>query len=183
MTEPAQEIVEPIVATDLDEAGADAAEDVSLSAIAVEQRKLREDFERLAAAVTPLLAKQYQDTQARVRALETRIRSRQERPLLAVLAGLMTDVQRLTEADDLRDHVVDTARNALTGFGYQIFGAVGDAYDPAWHEALGGDAGDAPTVCAVHSQGLACYGDVLVKAKVEVAPAGSVTTQSGDAAS
>lgn len=183
MTDTDQAVVEPAELPSADAPQADQPGAPALADIAAEQRKLREDFERLAAAVTPLLTKQYEETQARVRALEVRIRSRQERPLLAVLAGLMTDVQRLADADDLRDHVVDTARNALTGFGYQIFGSVGDAYDPAWHEALGGDSGEAPTVCAVHSQGLACYGDVLVKAKVDVAPASSMTPERGETAS
>ena len=58
----------------------------AVSGLGEGQRLLREDFERLAAAVAPLLTKQYRDREQRIRALETVIRNRQERPVIQQMA-------------------------------------------------------------------------------------------------
>lgn len=134
-------------------------------------RELRSDLERVAAAVTPLLAKQHTDAQARMRVLETRLKNRQERPLIVLLANLLTDVRRLRSSEDVREHVEQTLADALARAGYQEMGSPGDQFDPAWHEPISGSMGRAGTVTRVHSRGLACYGDVIIKAKVDVEPA------------
>lgn len=134
------------------------------------QDLLRQDFERLAAALMPLLTKQYQDTERRMRVLETRLRNRQERPLIIRMASLLADVRRLESADDIKEHVQDTMLDALTKAGYQEFGSAGDRFDLAFHEPVSGSMGRAAIVTHVHCRGLACYGDVIIKAKVDVAP-------------
>jgi hypothetical protein len=131
---------------------------------------LRKDLERVAAAVTPLLAKQHVDAQARMRVLETRLRNRQERPLIMILANLLTDVRRLSSAEDVKAHVEQTLADALIRTGYQETGAPGDQFDPAWHEPMSGSVGRGGVVTQVYSRGLACYGDVIIKAKVDVKP-------------
>lgn len=135
------------------------------------QQKLQEDFERLAASVLPLITDQYADTLRRVRVLETRLRNRQERPLVVQMASLLSDVRRLDSGSDVKAHVEEVLSQALGGLGYQEFGSPGDQFDPAWHEPLAGSLGRGGVVTRVHRRGLACYGDVILKAKVEVAPA------------
>ncbi|HWG02461.1 MAG TPA: hypothetical protein VG164_11540 [Trebonia sp.] len=142
---------------------------------------LRNDFERLAAAVTPLLTRQFSETQARMRALETRFRNRQERPLIVLLANLLSDVRRLRSGEDIREHVEQTLSEALVRAGYQEMGSPGDQFDPAWHEPMSGSVGRAGVVTRVHSRGLVCYGDVIIKAKVDVEPAPEAATEQGEA--
>lgn len=141
-----------------------------LQQVATAQQELRADFERLAAAVTPLLSRQYEETQARVRALELRIRARQERPLVLRIAQLLNECRRLDTAEDVSAHAREALLETLTSFGYQEFGSVGDHYDPDWHEPLEGSVGTRNVVSKLFSRGLACHGDVLMKAKVAVAP-------------
>jgi molecular chaperone GrpE (heat shock protein) len=144
------------------------------------QYQLREDFERLAAAVTPLLTKQYRDTEVRIRVLETRLRNRQERPLIVRMANLLSDVRRIESAEDVKIHVEETILDVLTSVGYQEMGAEGDQFDPGFHEPLSGSAGRASVVTRVHRRGLACYGDVIIKAKVDVKPNVAPETEQGE---
>lgn len=132
------------------------------------QYQLRADFERLAAAVAPLLTKQYRETDARMRVLETRLRNRQERPLIIRIANLLSDVRRIESGQDVKIHVEETMLDVLTGAGYQEFGAEGDRFDAAFHEPMSGSAGRESVVSRVYRRGLACYGDVIMKAKVDV---------------
>ena len=101
-----------------------------LSGLGEGQRLLREDFERLAGAVAPLLTKQYHDPERRIRALETLIRNRQERPFIQHMARLLADVRRLDSAEDIKAHVEEIVTDALTSLGYQEMGSVGDQFDP-----------------------------------------------------
>lgn len=134
--------------------------------------QLRQDFERLAAAVTPLLTRQYEQAQQRTRVLETRLRNRQERPLIIVLANLLADVRRLEPGPDVKAHVEDTIAEALARAGYVETGSTGDQFDPDWHEPMSGSLGSrAGVVSRVYSRGLACHGDVIIKARVDVEPA------------
>jgi len=134
------------------------------------QDLLRKDFEKLAGHLGPLLAKQYQDTERRMRVLETRLRNRQERPLIILMANLLADVRRLDSAEDISEHVQDALLGALTRAGYQEFGSAGDTFDPVFHEPVSGSMGRSAIVTQVHCRGLACYGDVIIKARVDVAP-------------
>lgn len=142
----------------------------ALERLSEAQDLLRQDFERLAAAVTPLLTRQYRETERRVRVLETRLRNRQERPLIVRMANLLADVRRLESAEDIREHVEESMMDTLISAGYQEYGLAGDRFDPALHEPVSGSMGQAAVVTHVHSRGLACYGDVIIKAKVDVEP-------------
>lgn len=134
------------------------------------QQQLRADFERLAASVAPLLTKQYRENDARMRVLETRLRNRQERPLIIRVANLLSDIRRIESGEDVKIHAEEALLDILTGVGYQEFGSEGDQFDPAFHEPMSGSAGRASVVTRVHRRGLACYGDVLIRARVDVRP-------------
>ena len=144
------------------------------------QHLLRQDFERLAAAVTPLLTRQYRDTEARMRILETRLRNRQERPLIVLMASLLTDVRRLDSAEDVKAHVEEVVMQALTGAGYQEMGSTGDQFDLQRHEPVSGSVGRAGVVTHVHRRGLACHGDVIIKAQVDVGPDPAAPIEQGE---
>jgi hypothetical protein len=132
------------------------------------QYQIRADFERLAANVAPLLTKQYRETDTRMRVLETRLRNRQERPLIIRMANLLSDVRRIESGEDVKVHAEETLLDILTSAGYQEFGSEGDQFDPGFHEPMSGSAGRESVVSRVHRRGLACYGDVIIKAKVDV---------------
>ena len=132
------------------------------------QHQLRADFERLAASVAPLLTKQYRETDTRMRVLETRLRNRQERPLIIRMANLLSDVRRIESGEDVKLHAEEALLDILTSAGYQEFGSVGDQFNPGFHEPMSGSAGRESVVTRVYRRGLACYGDVIIKAKVDV---------------
>ncbi|MGO9582862.1 MAG: hypothetical protein ACLP36_08650, partial [Acidimicrobiales bacterium] len=55
--------------------------------------------------------------------------------------------------------------------GYEETGRVGEDYDPDRHEAIDGRALDGRAVVTkVHTRGLTSFGDVVVRAKVEISP-------------
>lgn len=135
-----------------------------------EFEQLGANFERLAGSVRPLLTEQFDRTLHRTRVLETRLRNRQERPLLVRMATLLADVRRLESAEDIKAHVEEALIDALTSAGYQEIGQEGDPFDPVAHEPVSGSTGKAGVVRQVFSRGLECYGDVLIKAKVDVGP-------------
>jgi hypothetical protein len=152
----------------------------ALDQLSEAQNLLRADFERLAAAVTPLLTRQYRDAQDRLRVLETRLRNRQERPLIVQMANMLADVRRLDSAADVKVHVEETIVEALTRAGYQETGRPGERFDPGWHEPVSGSVGRAGVVTRVHSRGLSCYGDVIIKARVDVEPAPETEIEQGE---
>ncbi len=114
-----------------------------------------------------------------MRVLETRLRNRQERPLIIRLANLLSDVRRIESAEDVKIHVEETILDVLTNVGYQEMGAEGDQFDPGFHEPLSGSVGRATVVTRVHRRGLACYGDVIIKAQVDVEPVFAPETEQG----
>lgn len=165
--------VQDLLRQDLQEVDLAAA----LDGLSEGQRLLREDFERLASAVLPLLTKQYRDSEQRIRALETVIRNRRERPVIQHMAKLLADVRRLDSAEDIKAHVEESVTDTLASLGYQEMGREGDAFDPRWHEPLAGSVGRAGIVTRVHRRGLACHGDVIIKARVDVQPAPDSETE------
>jgi molecular chaperone GrpE (heat shock protein) len=158
-----------------------------LEQLAEDQRRLREEFgrlhgefERLAAHLAPMLTKQYRDTLAQVRILETRLRTRQERPLIVAMANLLGDIRRIESAQDVRVHVEEAMLDALTSAGCEETGAEGDGFDPGVHEPVSGSVGRAGVVTRVHRRGLSCCGDVIIKAKVDVQPASGPQAGQGE---
>lgn len=132
------------------------------------QAAIRADFERLAEVIEPVVTRTYAETQARVRALEQRLLSRQERPTVNRLAQLLVSVQRLSSAEDIKAHVEDSILGILKGLGYEQFGEVGEALDEDRHEVLNMEPGSDQRVTVVHNRGLQSFGDIIVRARVDV---------------
>lgn len=119
----------------------------------------------------------------RLRTAERRLEARRERPLVGSLhhflgrlrhLGFDPLVKRELEADILR---------MLYDAGFEEIGQVGEAYDPAWHEAIDGRAvGRRATVTEVYTRGLSCHGEVVFRAKVQVLPEPQPQVQDGAAA-
>ena len=107
----------------------------------------------------------------RLRKAEHRIESRQERP---VLLGLHRVLDRLRHFDldhGIKQALEEDLTRVLDEAGDQETGHVGEDYDPARHDAIDGRAVDGKaSVTKVHSRGLISFGDVVVRAKVEIAP-------------
>lgn len=131
--------------------------------------RIANDLERIAAHLVPLLKSSYQDTLARLDRAERRLATRQERPAIAGMHRLLCTVRRLEDGRDVREVVEEGLARLLGDLGYQEFGEVGESYDPARHEALGGqtERGEG-RIFRVHRRGLACHGDVMIRAMVEV---------------
>ena len=55
--------------------------------------------------------------------------------------------------------------------GFEETGQVGEAYDPARHEAIDGRAvGGRARVTEIYTRGLSCLGEVVFRARVQVLP-------------
>ena len=107
----------------------------------------------------------------RLRAAERRIESRQERPVIIGVHRMLDRIRHLDFDQAVKQAIADDVAQVLDGAGYEETGQVGEAYDPARHDAIAGRAldGDA-LITKVHSPGLSSYGDVIIRAKVEISP-------------
>jgi len=92
------------------------------------------------------------------------------------LLGVLDDLDRARNHGDLEGPlkaVAEKLADALAGQGLTAFGAVGDAFDPAVHEAVSHEgAGGAPVVSLVMRQGYGFGGRVLRPAMVAVSETG-----------
>lgn len=101
---------------------------------------------------------------------ERRLASRDSRPVISRIYRLLGLVRRFELPEDVRTALTSELEDVLRGAGYTEFGAVGDAFDPARHEALDGAAEFGSAVVAkVYEPGLATLGEVVVAARVRVA--------------
>lgn len=71
---------------------------------------------------------------------ERRLASRDSRPVISRIYRLLGLVRRFELPEDVRTALTSELEDVLRGAGYTEFGAVGDAFDPARHEALEGAA-------------------------------------------
>ncbi len=134
------------------------------------QTAIEQNLEMIARVLEPIASRTYEQTQARVRALEKKVLSRQERPTINRLHELSCSVQRLSEAADAKTHLEEALLDLMSSLGYEHFGRVGDAFEDTRHEVVAAVEGADPTVSIVHAPGLESFGDVVVRARVEVAP-------------
>lgn len=115
--------------------------------------------------------KAFDDISDRLRAAERRIESRQERPVIIGLHGVLDRIRHLDFDQTVRQALEDDLTRVLGEAGYQETGQDGEDYDPVRHEAIEGRAADGKAVVTkVHSRGLVSFGDVVVRAKVEISP-------------
>jgi molecular chaperone GrpE (heat shock protein) len=107
----------------------------------------------------------------RLRAAERRIEARQERPVIVGVHGVLDRIRHLDFDQEIKQALEEDVARVLTEAGYEETGRVGEDYDPARHEAIAGRAADGKAVVTtVHTRGLTSFGDVVVRAKVEISP-------------
>jgi molecular chaperone GrpE (heat shock protein) len=115
--------------------------------------------------------KAFDEISDRLRAAERRIESRQERPVVIGLHRVLDRVRHLNFDQTIKQALDEDLTGVIAEAGYQETGQVGEDYDPARHEAIHGHAEDGKAlVSKVHSRGLISFGDVVVRAKVEISP-------------
>jgi molecular chaperone GrpE (heat shock protein) len=111
----------------------------------------------------------------RLRAAERRIEARQERPVIVSVHRVLDRIRHLEFDHAIKQALADDIASVLTEAGYEETGCAGEEYDPARHDAIDGRAVDGKAVVTtVHAHGLASFGDVIVRAKVEISPGPSV---------
>lgn len=107
----------------------------------------------------------------RLRAAEGRIEARQERPVIIGVHRVLDRIRHLEFDLAIKQALADDIARVLTEAGYQETGRVGEDYDHARHDAIDGRAVDGKAVVTtVHTHGLTSFGDVVVRAKVEISP-------------
>jgi hypothetical protein len=101
---------------------------------------------------------------------EKRLADRNQRPLVRGLRDVLKLTRSLDFDPESKEAITMELERVLVGAGYEEFGEVGEAFDPDRHEALSGEApGGSPIVTGLREPGLETLGEVVVRAKVEVA--------------
>lgn len=107
----------------------------------------------------------------RLRAAERRIETRQERPVIVGVHRVLDRIRHLDFDPAIKQAIEDDIARVLTEAGYEETGRADEDYDPARHDAIDGRAMDGKAVVTkVHTHGLTSFGDVVVRAKVEISP-------------
>jgi hypothetical protein len=107
----------------------------------------------------------------RLRTAERRLEARRERPLVVAVYRLLDHLRHLDFDPAVKEALETEIVEMLSAAGFEETGRVGDAYNPAFHEAIDGRAnGGQATVSRVDTRGLASYGDVVFRAKVQISP-------------
>jgi len=107
----------------------------------------------------------------RLKAAEKRIEARRERPVVAGVHRVLDRVRHLDFEPAVKRALEDDLVGLLAEAGYAETGDVGEAYDPARHDALDGRAVDGnAVVTSVLTRGLTSFGEVVFRAKVEISP-------------
>jgi hypothetical protein len=113
----------------------------------------------------------FEEISDRLRAAEQRIEARQERPVIISVHRVLDRMRHLHFDEAIKQALEDDLTAVLTEAGYAETGRVGEDYHPARHDAIGGRALDGQAVVTkVHAHGLGSFGDVVIRAKVEISP-------------
>jgi len=154
---------------------ADVTEQSGLPAAATEAIRLavHAEFDEVLPYVVEALRRNnaFDEISDRLRAAERRIEARQERPVIIGVHRVLDRIRHLDFDQVIKRALEDDIARVLTEAGYQETGLVGEDYDPARHDAIDGRAEDGmAVVTTVHAHGLSSFGDVVIRAKVEIAP-------------
>lgn len=104
---------------------------------------------------------------------EKRLADRQQRPLVNGLRRVLGMVRKLDFEPDAKEAIASELERVLVGAGYEEFGEIGESFDPQRHEAVDGAGGEGAAVVAeLLEPGLETLGEVVARAKVEVATGG-----------
>jgi hypothetical protein len=115
--------------------------------------------------------KAFDELSDRLRTAERRLEARRERPLVAALHRLLDHLRHLDFDPLVKDVLEAEIVTMLLQAGFEETGRVGETYDPARHETIGGRAEDGrASVVRVDTRGLSSFGDVVFRAKVQISP-------------
>ncbi len=149
--------------------GENAPEQAELDPVQAELAERTADLQRVSAEYANYRRRVDRDRQAVIDAAKASV--------VAGLIGVLDDLERARSHDDLQGplkSVADKLVDALTAQGLTTFGAVGDAFDPAVHEAVAHEgSGGAPLVSLVMRHGYRFGERVLRPAMVAVSEAES----------
>ncbi|NLV56603.1 MAG: hypothetical protein GXY13_13430 [Acidimicrobiales bacterium] len=155
------------------------AGDDALAGLTAEVAGLRSEFATALPHLVAALKRNdaVQDLTDRLTRAEKQLSQRRALPSLLGVARALHRVRQMDLPSDARDTLVQELGQILTEGGLDEFGAVGDPFDVARHEALHGAVGPdgGASVTAVHATGLAMGSLVVLAAKVSIAP--SATSQ------
>lgn len=106
---------------------------------------------------------------ARLQETERRLEAHRERPMAVAVHRVLCRLRRLALDGDARAALDAELVEVLTEAGFEEFGAVGEPFDPARHEALAGEVQDGRAVVVeLYATGLGCFGQVVTAAQVRV---------------
>lgn len=160
---------------------ADLTEESGLPAGAAEaiRTAVHAEFDEVLPYVVEALRRNnaFDEINDRLRTAERRIEARQERPVIVGVHGVLDRVRHLDFDQTIKQALEDDIARLLADAGYAETGRVGEDYDPARHDAIDGRAVDGKAVVSeVHACGLTSFGDVVVRAKVEISPGSSASS-------
>lgn len=107
----------------------------------------------------------------RLRTAERRLEARQERPVIIGVHRVLDRIRHLDFDQAIKHALEDDLTAVLNEAGYAETARPGEDYDPARHDAIHGRALDGKAIVTkVHAHGLDSFGDVVIRAKVEISP-------------
>jgi len=150
-----------------------ATEQAEVDPVQAELAERTADLQRVSAEYANYRRRVDRDRQAVIDAAKASV--------VAGLIGVLDDLERARSHDDLQGplkSVADKLVDALTAQGLTTFGAVGDAFDPAVHEAVAHEgSGGAPLVSLVMRHGYRFGERVLRPAMVAVSESESTSDE------
>lgn len=136
---------------------------------------VRDEFDQVLPHIVAALKREdgVAELRRRLDLAEKRLADRNQRPLIRGLRQVLMLVRSLDFEPDPKEAITMELERVLVGVGYVEFGEVGESFDPDRHEALSGEAPrGSPIVTALLEPGLETLGEVVVRARVEVASEG-----------
>ncbi len=119
----------------------------------------------------------------RLRTAERRLEARRERPLVGSLYHFLDRLRHLDFDPVVKRELEADLLKMLYDAGFEETGQVGEAYDPASHQAIDGRAvAGRARVTEIYTRGLSCLGEVVFRARVQVLPEPQPQDQDGAAA-
>jgi molecular chaperone GrpE len=144
---------------------------------------VRQEFDAVLPHVLAALKRDraFDELSNRLNRAERRLETRKERPMAVAVHRLLNRVRHLDFDAPVKQALEADLIGVLREGGLAEFGAAGDDYDPAQHEALEGSAVDGQaTVAEVLASGLESAGDIILRAQVRIDPRSDPPPQPAD---
>jgi molecular chaperone GrpE (heat shock protein) len=155
------------------EPGRDERSDVPAGLAEAVRSAVHDEFDQVLHYVVDALRRNnaFDELSDRLRAAERRLEARRERPLVVAVYRLLDHLRHLDFDPEVKEVLAAEIVEMLTAAGFEETGRVGEAYNPALHEAIDGRSnGGRATVSRVDTRGLCSFGDVVFRAKVHISP-------------